>query len=142
VTHPYVLLVYVSSASQLFSEEELKALLLQSRENNTRLGLTGMLLYKDGNFMQALEGPDDAVETLYETIERDPRHQGVLQLTRQPIQDRRFAAWSMGFHNLDDTHLQQMPGYSTFMNEPLNSPTFKTDPTRADKLLRMFRAKM
>jgi hypothetical protein len=118
------------------------ALLLQSREKNTRLGLTGMLLYKDGNFIQALEGPDDAVEALYRSIERDPRHHGVLRLTRQPIQDREFAAWSMGFQNLDEANLQQLPGFSTFMNEPLNSPMFKTDPTRVGKLLRMFREKM
>jgi hypothetical protein len=54
-------LVYASSAKQLFSEEDLTALLQQSRDNNTRLGLSGLLLYKDGNFMQVLERPDDVL---------------------------------------------------------------------------------
>jgi hypothetical protein len=54
-------LVYASSAKQLFSEEDLTALLQQSRDNNTRLGLSGLLLYKDGNFMQVLERPDDGL---------------------------------------------------------------------------------
>ena len=135
-------LVYVSSATQLFSEEDLKALLEQSREKNARLGVTGMLLYKDGNFMQVLEGADDAVTRLYSTIQNDPRHHGVLELVRQQIEAREFASWSMGFKNLRDANLQQTPGYSTFLNEPLNSASFHADPTRAQKLLGMFREKM
>jgi len=135
-------MVYVSSATQLFSEEDLKALLEQSRQKNTRLGITGMLLYKDGNFMQVLEGLDDAVTGLYSTIRHDPRHHGVLELTRQQVESREFASWSMGFSNLRDVDLRQTPGYSSFMDEPLNSTRFQADPTRAQKLLRMFRQKM
>jgi hypothetical protein len=135
-------LVYVSSARQLFSEEDLKALLEQSRDNNARLGLTGMLLYKDGNFMQALEGPDDALTELYAKIESDRRHRGILQLLRQELQEREFPLWSMGFKNLNDVNLHQTPGYSTLLNESLKSASFQTDPTRAQKLLGMFRKKM
>jgi len=135
-------LVYASSAVHLFSEEDLKDLLRQSRDNNTRLGLTGMLLYKDGNFLQVLEGPESALTGLYEKIQSDPRHYHVLKLMRKPIQEREFAAWSMGFKNLSDVNLQQTPGYSSFLNEPLNSSGFQADPTRAQKLLGMFREKM
>jgi FAD-dependent sensor of blue light len=135
-------LVYVSSATQLFSEEDLKALLHQSRGKNARLGLTGLLLYKDGNFMQVLEGAEDAVLGTYAIIQGDPRHHGILELTRQQIQEREFGTWSMGFKNLKDVNLQQTPGYSTFLNEPLNSAGFQADPSRAQKLLGMFRKKM
>lgn len=135
-------LVYVSSATQLFSEEDLKGLLQQSRDNNTRLGLTGLLLYKDGNFMQVLEGPDDAVTSLYAKIQSDPRHHGVLQLMRQQIREREYPSWSMGFKNLKDVNLEQTPGYSTFLNDPLNSAGFQADPPRAQKLLRIFRERM
>ena len=45
-------LVYVSSALREFSKSELVELLEKSRKKNTRLGLTGMLLYKEGNFIQ------------------------------------------------------------------------------------------
>ena len=51
-----IALVYVSAARKLFDEAELSALLTQCRANNARLGVTGVLLYADGNFMQALEG--------------------------------------------------------------------------------------
>ena len=135
-------LLYVSSATQLFSEEDIKALLQKSRDNNARLGLTGLLLYKDGNFMQVLEGPDDVVTRLYAKIHTDPRHHGILQLVRQQVQRREFPSWSMGFKNLNDVNLEQMPGYSTFLNEPLNSAGFSADPSRAHTLLAMFRDKM
>jgi lipopolysaccharide biosynthesis regulator YciM len=137
-----VSLVYISSAIRPFSDDELKALLEQSREKNARLEITGMLLYKDGNFMQALEGPDEAVCGLYRTIERDPRHHGVLQLMRHPIEGREFASWWMGFRNLRDVTLEQVPGYSAFLNEPLHSAEFQADPSRAQKLLKMFREQM
>jgi hypothetical protein len=101
-----------------------------------------MLLYKDGNFMQAVEGPDDALETIYAKIRRDPRHRGILELTRQQIEQREFPCWSMGFRNLLDADLQSIPGFSSFMNEPLTSPVFQADPTRAQKLLKTFREKM
>lgn len=94
-------LVYVSSATQLFSDDDLKALLEQSRNKNTRLGLTGLLLHKDGNFMQVLEGEEEAVLQIYATIQGDLRHHGILELTRQQIQEREFASWSMGFKNLN-----------------------------------------
>ncbi|HEX5226716.1 MAG TPA: BLUF domain-containing protein [Bryobacteraceae bacterium] len=135
-------LVYISSARKLFSDEELKALLEQSREKNSRLEVTGMLLYKDGNFMQALEGPDRAVEELFRTIEQDSRHHGVLELMRNAVGTREFPSWSMGFRNLQDVRLREMPGYSPFMNEPLHSAGFEADPSRAQKLLRMFREHM
>lgn len=135
-------LVYISAATRLFSEDDLKALLEQSRKKNKRLGITGMLLYKDGNFMQVLEGSNETVTGLYRTIERDPRHHGVWELIRQQLEAREFPAWSMGFRNLKDVDLQQMPGYSTFLNRPLTSTDFQADPTRAQKLLRMFREKM
>lgn len=135
-------LVYVSSAKELFSDDDLKTLLQKSREKNHRLDLTGMLLYKDGNFMQLLEGPEDVVMSLYSVIERDARHRGVLIVLRREIQERVFPDWSMGFKNLDDSSLTDLPGYSSFMNEPLTSATFRADPARAQSLLEMFRARM
>jgi len=135
-------LVYVSSATRLFSDDDLKDLLRQSRDNNSRLDLTGMLLDKGGNFMQLLEGPDDALTALFAKIALDPRHRGVLELLRRPIEQREFSSWSMGFKSLDDPSLRHLPGYSPFLNEPLTSATHQADPTRAQSLLASFRARM
>lgn len=135
-------LVYVSSATGLLSEEELVSLLRQSRENNTRDGITGMLLYKGGNFMQVVEGPEEEVRKLVARIERDPRHRGFLKLLEESRTERQFSEWSMGFENLDNVEAGDVPGYSSFLEDPLNSPMFVADPTRAQRLLLMFRRNM
>jgi len=114
-------------------------LLTQSRENNTLAGITGLLLYKEGKFLQVLEGDDLLVRKLISKIEKDPRHAEVEVLRWEILKERRFPAWSMGFQNLDNVDIQRTPGYSEFMNEPLTSPDFKADPSRVWKLLRVFR---
>ena len=53
--HPLVSLSYVSSAVRKLDDHELLEVLRVARKNNERLGVTGMLLYHDGNFMQILE---------------------------------------------------------------------------------------
>jgi hypothetical protein len=61
-----------------FSNEDLVALLQRSRCNNERLGITGLLLYKDGNIIQVLERPDETVRDLFRTISADPLHEARL----------------------------------------------------------------
>lgn len=58
-------IVYTSTASVPFSTAELADLLKSARDNNQRHDITGMLLYKDNNFIQILEGPEQAVRDLY-----------------------------------------------------------------------------
>ena len=95
-------LVYVSSAVREFSPEQLSSLLDVSQHNNAAQDITGILLYIGGNFMQALEGEDAAVDALARKISRDPRHRQVKQLLREPIAQRQFAQWSMGLLRLSD----------------------------------------
>lgn len=93
-------LVYVSSATHLFSKTELLELLTKSRIKNSALGITGMLLYKEGNFMQLLEGEANAVHRLYDTIHKDPRHHNSIVLVDEPAKTPFFRDWSMGFRDL------------------------------------------
>lgn len=132
-------LVYVSNAARHFTEEELAALLNKSREKNARLDITGMLLYKDGAFMQVLEGPEDAVRELFRTIEADDRHKSVVTLLEWTIQKRQFADWKMAFRNLHDPAIRELRGYSEFMNRPLDSESYRTDPSQVRRLLEVFR---
>ena len=134
--------VYISSARRKFSEADLVALLEQSREKNAGLDITGMLLYQDGNIMQVLEGPDAAVRQLMKTIEADDRHHDVLQLSAWQYEERQFPDWTMGFKNLNDPAVRELPGYSEFLNESLCSETFRAEPGRARRLLEMFRRNM
>jgi len=112
-------LVYASSAAELFSQTELLELLAKARENNTRLGVSGMLLYKGGNFMQVLEGEEQTVRALYTKISHDQRHRGLLALLQGEQAERQFPDWSMGFHNLDGEEALAIPGYSDFLNTSL-----------------------
>lgn len=135
-------LIYVSSAVRLFSREDLVELLETCRENNARVGITGMLLYKDGNFMQALEGAEAAVRGLYEKIQSDTRHSGEIVMWQGPQRERWFAGWSMGFRDLGSEGAPEVPGYSEFLNVPLTNQEFGPDPTRAQKLLLAFKRSM
>jgi Sensors of blue-light using FAD len=136
------LLVYVSSAASLFSEEELMDLLKKAREKNRTLDITGMLLYKDGNFMQLLEGPKDAVLALVAKIKLDPRHRGFIALLQEERIEREFSGWEMGFQKLDDRTSLEIPGYSHFFDLPLSSEEFLQSPSKALKLLLNFKKTM
>ena len=92
-------LIYLSSASEQFTQQALDELLEKAREKNRRLCITGMLVYRDGNFIQVLEGERDAVEKLYETISRDMRHSNSIVINSGDIAERQFADWAMDFRN-------------------------------------------
>ncbi len=94
--------VYTSSArSRHMPPDEVKAILRCFAHQQYHMGITGLLLYRDGSFAQFLEGPADAVDSLYDRIERDPRHHGVIRVLRQPVTKRDFRQWSMAFRDLD-----------------------------------------
>ncbi|MCA0202395.1 MAG: BLUF domain-containing protein [Proteobacteria bacterium] len=90
-------LIYVSQARHGLGETHLGGILDISRARNSRLGISGLLLYAGGRFIQVLEGGREAVEAVYASIEKDIRHDGVTALVREPIAARSFPDWSMGF---------------------------------------------
>jgi hypothetical protein len=133
-----VSLVYASAASRPFDAPELAALLAGSRERNGKRGLTGMLLYKDGWFMQVLEGEERAVQRTFRRISRDKRHRYVRVLAETPIAAREFPEWTMGFSEITDESLREIPGYDGFLERASTGPSWAT-PSRARVLLDWFR---
>ena len=131
-------LIYLSSATSLFSREDLVTLLVHCRANNERNHLTGMLLYKDGNIMQVLEGEQTAIERVFAAISQDPRHKGIIVLSKGEIPQREFGEWSMGFRDLGDPALRRLQGYSEFLNKSLVAEEFVSNPSAAQRLLRLF----
>lgn len=132
-------LIYLSAATVPFSKLDLLDLLTKSRENNSRLGITGMLLFKDGNFMQVLEGPEKKVCELYEKITQDRRHRRLITISQGPCAARSFGDWSMGFHDLNSPEVVGTPGFSVFLDTALTTADFAEDPGRARKLLLLFK---
>lgn len=131
-------LVYVSSAIHPFSNAELVELLKKARARNAAINVTGMLLYNDGNFIQALEGEEAAVRQLYARISADPRHRGTEVVIDEVIPERTFAEWSMGFRDLSDAQTQALPGFSQIMNRPFQFKNLKNDTTGCLELLQFF----
>ena len=68
---------------------------------NTKLDVTGLLLYNAGQFLQVLEGRELVIERLFEKISADERHANVCRLVAEPIESRLFYQWSMGVLNLE-----------------------------------------
>lgn len=137
-----IFLVYVSSATQLFSETELVELLKRAKENNLRNGITGMLLYSNGNFIQVIEGEEDSVQTLHQKILTDPRHKNVITLLTRPLTQRMFSEWSMGFRNLDQTSEEITPGFTHFLQDALLPENLSQNGEKVYKLLLSFRETM
>lgn len=134
-----IFLIYVSSAVAPFSQAELRDLLAKSRCKNSTLGVTGILLYRRGKFMQVLEGEETVVQPLYAKIAQDPRHRRLTVLFQGPQEQREFPEWSMGFCNVDDEDTRSLSGYSDFLDTPWDGAEFAADLTRCRHLLLMFK---
>ena len=95
-----VRLMYASRAVPATDQDSLLSILRKSKANNPALGVTGVLCYSEGIFLQVLEGGRSAVNRLYNQIAADPRHTQVELLHYEEIGERRFAGWSMGQVNM------------------------------------------
>ena len=90
-------IAYVSAASWNLLDEQVDRIVAAARRLNTLHGITGVLLYCDGNFMQYIEGEEEAVLAAFARIRASESHYQVSELMNQPILEREFADWSMGF---------------------------------------------
>jgi len=132
-------LVYVSLANKDMTDDDLKILLKYARIKNEKLGITGMLLYRDGFFIQALEGEQKNVGALFARIAVDSRHRDVMKLYQKPITQRAFPDWTMGFSRMDDGTLEKLDGFSDFLKKP-STGFFTQSPSYAQALLDNFKA--
>ncbi len=86
-----------------FVEGEISRLLSLARERNRMLQVTGTMLFSDGCFAQILEGEGEDLNTLFPSIQADPRHEGVTVLQRGQISERAFGGWDMSYIGRADT---------------------------------------
>ncbi|WP_200372634.1 BLUF domain-containing protein [Thiocystis violacea] len=128
-------LIYVSTASKALSREELERILDSSIRHNALRNVTGMLLYANGTFMQALEGEEAAVDETYARILQDPRHTAIVMLHDGPLAARRFDDWSMGFRQLAAEDAQAHPEYAPFFHGGFDAPLIRARPGLALAML-------
>jgi len=76
---------------------EVARILTISKRNNPRRGLVGALYFSNGYFFQCLQGPAQAIDTLYTQLQSDPRHRDVKTLQRKPIAEPSFSEWAMKY---------------------------------------------
>ena len=130
--------IYCSlSASGEFDPSKLLALLDKCRSNNAKCDVTGMLLYQHHSFFQVLEGDRSTVEPLFEKIAADPRHKRVTKVILEPIAERAFGNWSMGYPQITSNELAEIPGINDFFRQA--SSYLELGEGRAKTLLAAFK---
>lgn len=78
-------------------DAEISHILETARKNNSKANVTGALLFSADHFAQVLEGPQEAVEAIFERIQHDTRHGDVTVLESLTSEQRDFSEWSMAY---------------------------------------------
>jgi hypothetical protein len=129
--------VYASVATREFSRDQLDDLLRQSRRNNDASDVTGMLLYREGRFIQVLEGPEKTVRNLLAVIKADTRHEKVRVLLEEHLTERTFADWTMEYEPIRVPSSPLAPGFRDSFDD-LESDDDQTTTRRAIRELTLW----
>ena len=121
-------LIYTSHATIPFDDAAIEALLVKARRQNYDNGITGVLSFSHGHFLQVLEGPENQVLALYARILNDRRHRDCVIIAIQLIRTRLFPNWTMG-------HVQANAKVGFQYNELLDYRTVSDDVEDAQRLL-------
>ena len=130
-------LVYVSTMVT-DSPADLPTILDASIRNNKRNNITGMLLYAEGNVIQAIEGEKNDVLATYTAIRDDIRHHGIYILIEKSISSRKFASWSMGFRQITKADLDNFPDAAPLFDMQDGELVLRIRPSEALTLLNSF----
>ena len=119
-------IIYFSSATKPLKEEEINLLLVKAHHYNFEKGITGVLLYLEGDFLQVLEGRKIDVDNLFHKIKKDSRHKLIITIFDQEIKKRQFLEWSMGFHSCTYEKLRNIKGLEQLEKRDLVNINDKT----------------
>ena len=95
-------IVFFSTAAMPMSRRDLAALGKECAEPNSHVGITGMLLHKNGSFLQVMESSKAVICDMFARISADPRHTNIRKIRDRPIPRREFAGHAVSFKNLDE----------------------------------------
>ena len=98
---------YSSRKSDDLKVSDIEDLITHSIENNSKKDITGLLIEYKANFLQYLEGPENAVYDLYNKIKKDQRHYDVILVQDLEIEKRIFPKWNMLFKHLEKNSLNE-----------------------------------
>jgi len=101
-------LFYVSTAKLGLEQFDVDQILLKARLVNPSKNLTGVLLFRDGIFLQLLEGDKADIQWLYQKIKKDPRHRNIFTIFETVAEKRLFRDWSMGYCEIGPIQLKMV----------------------------------
>ncbi|GJM02854.1 MAG: hypothetical protein DHS20C08_13550 [Rhodomicrobium sp.] len=98
-------LAYVSKATEKSDliASDIQEILKTAKIKNPQHGITGVLFYHDGLFLQVIEGARSDLHQLLANIRGDQRHSDVRVLLDEPVKKRGFSDWNMDCFNLSDS---------------------------------------
>ncbi len=128
-------LIYASTAVHPQSEADLIHILKNARDKNLQHAVTGMLIYRDGIFLQVIEGAFEDVDLIWQVIQDDKRHTNILVVLEQEIKARDFPEWSMGFCNASGLSAAKLPGYNGILEGDFSPASLAAQPGVARSLL-------
>jgi hypothetical protein len=96
------IIVYISKykGKENKIDEVLSSISAVAQDKNRALGITGVLFYLNGKFLQVIEGRQEALEELMIKVENDKRHTEIIRLIDEPIKERSYGDWNMDSFNL------------------------------------------
>ncbi|MBT0606697.1 BLUF domain-containing protein [Aequorivita echinoideorum] len=115
---------YISNSVKLFPDEEIQALFDQTISNNNYYGITGILIYQEGTFIQVIEGENAIIDALFYKIERDERHNQITVILRHPIDERIFSNYKLGFRTMNN--FEELKEFSKYLATLADSPYAKS----------------
>tara|TARA_Y100001934_G_scaffold274873_1_gene368158 strand:- start:8432 stop:8863 length:432 start_codon:yes stop_codon:yes gene_type:complete len=134
----FVQLMYLSNSKPELKQSDLDAILEVSRRNNPSRGITGLLVFANGVFIQVLEGPTTEVHNLFETICDDSRHEAVAIIAEYLDQERLFSKWSMAFIQSTFDELTKITDTPKMLNRDDVLELLSNDKTKAARFLKDF----
>ncbi|MDE2584480.1 MAG: BLUF domain-containing protein [Betaproteobacteria bacterium] len=93
----YTQLVYESQASDSLVEADVLDILKKSQTRNNQAGISGLLLFQGGRFLQFIEGRAVEVERLFERISQDSRHREIRTLVTMTGDRLLMPTWAMAY---------------------------------------------
>lgn len=111
-------LIYSSLADPQTDNDSMQALLRNSRFNNKRQNITGLLLFHKGAFLQVLEGDRRVICNLFEKkLMRDTRHKSVTLFHDEQITTRRFRHWHLAYSDLKEPAPMVSASYTELLKQ-------------------------
>jgi len=135
-------LVYTSKAISSVTDKDLEDILSKARANNSRLKLTGLLMFHNSEFFQVLEGRKASVEALFKEISDDPRHITVKRLDAREVEARLFGDWSMAYAPISPDDEGQLLGEGSFFHHFVPDGTSDEHTDRLTRFITKTAAKM